>query len=197
VTEQYRVDLTYRLAGLDGASADTHSKTWFFDLAAPGWDELLPRLFYDANAGLSRAEPRDTSWLALDGYEVSPVALETMLAWNGEATAAQAAEHLPWILAASRVTWEYTACYLVDSTGAYDGMTGNDFAELILYRALADGRVSDAQAQEFITKLYPGNATIFANREQRLANLVTVRPVSAFRRTPGTTPYVSGPVTLS
>jgi len=195
VPEQYRVDLTYRLAGPLGRSAGTQSKTWHFDLAVVHWDELLHRVFYDANVGLRRREPRDENWLALDGYQVSPVLVDTMLAWDGEATLDKAAAHLPWILGPGAVTWEYTSCYRVDQAGGYDGMTGYDFSELVLYRALAAGRTTEAQAQDFLNKLYPNNgASVFADRQQRMANLVTVRPAGAFRRTPGSTPFVSGPI---
>jgi hypothetical protein len=67
-------------------------------------------------------------------------------------------------------------------------MRGNDFSELMLYRALEQGRATDAQAREFLTKLYPGNLSVYAERQQRLANLVTVRATTAFRRPPGSTP---------
>lgn len=90
---------------------------------------------------------------------------------------------------------KYTSCYLVDETGAYDGMTGHDFSELVLYRALAAGRVTDAQAREFLAKLYTDNgAAVYADRPQRMANLLAVRPSAAFRRPPGSTPFTSGPV---
>jgi hypothetical protein len=195
VSEQYRVDLAYRLAGPMGRSAGTQSKTWFFDVPAVDWDELLNRLFYDANVGLRRREPRDENWLALDSYRVSPVLVGTMLAWDGAATADNAAAHLPWILASGAVTWEFTSCHLVDQAGAYDGMTGNDFSELILYRAMAAGRVDEARARDFLGKLYPGNGdSVFADRQQRMANLVAVRPAAAFRRPPGARPYASGPI---
>ncbi len=193
--EQYRVDLAYQLAGPNGRTPDTHSKTWYFDLPIPNWDELLHRLFYDANVGLRRSEPRDESWLALDSYRVSPVLIDTMLAWDGEVTADKAVAHLPWILASAAVTWEYTSCYLVDGAGGYDGMTGNDFSELVLYRALATGRITDAQALEFLAKLYPAHgAAVFADRQERMANLAAVRSTTAFRRSPGSTPFASGPV---
>lgn len=193
--EQYRVDLTYRLAGPFGRTPDTHSKTWYFDLPVVDWDELLHRVFYDANVGLRRREPHDENWLALDRYQVSPVLVDTMLAWDGEATADKAAAHLPWILAPGAVTWEYTSCYLVDGTGGYDGMTGYDFSELVLYRALAAGRATEAQARGFLAKLYPDNgASVFADRQERMANLVGLRPTAAFRRAPGSPPFTSGPV---
>jgi hypothetical protein len=195
VPEQYRVDVTYRLAGPFGRTPDTHAKTWYFDLPVVDWDELLPRIFYDANVGLRRREPLDEHWLALDTYQTSPVLVDTMLAWDGEPTADKAAAHLPWILAPATVTWEYTSCYLVDAAGGYDGMTGYDFTELVLYRALAAGRATEAQAQAFLDKLYPDSgASVYADRRQRLANLVAVRPSGAFRRQPGSTPFASGPV---
>ncbi len=195
MSEQYRVDLAYRLAGPVGRSADTHHKTWYFDVSMLDWDELLHRVCYDANVDLRRREPRDESWLALDSYQVSPVLVDTMLAWDGGTTADKAATHLPWILASAAVTWEYTSCYFVDGTGGYDGMSGNDFSELVLYRALAAGRATAGQALEFLAKLYPDNgASVFADRKQRMANLVTVRASAAFRRAPGDTPFASGPV---
>lgn len=196
--DQYRVDLTYRLAGPFGRTPDTHSKTWYFDLPPVDWDELLHRVFYDANVGMRRREPNDDTWLALDAYQVSPIPAGTMLAWDGEATAEKAAAHLPWVLAPGTVTWEYTACYLVDETAGYDGMTGYDFSELVLYRALAEGRVSEAQAREFLDKLYPDKgASVFDERQERMANLIVVRPTASFRRTPGSKPFVSGPVEKS
>jgi hypothetical protein len=71
----------------------------------------------------------------------------------------------------------------------------DDFSELVLYRAMAAGRVTDEQARKFLTKLYPGNGdSVFADRRDRMANLVTVRPATAFRRAPGSRPYASGPV---
>jgi len=152
VPEQHRVDLAYRLVGPMGRSVDTQRKTWYFDLPVVDWDELLHRVFYDANVGLRQREPRDENWLALDTYQVSPVLVDTMLAWDGEATADKAAAHLPWILASAAVSWEYTSCYLVDEAGGYDGMTGYDFSELVLYRALAAGRITDQPAQEFLVK---------------------------------------------
>jgi hypothetical protein len=70
--DQFRVDLTYRLAGPNGRTPDTHRKAWYFDLPTVDWDELLHRVFYDANVGMRRREPRDDSWLALDDYGRPP-----------------------------------------------------------------------------------------------------------------------------
>ncbi|GIF53051.1 hypothetical protein DFJ67_0577 [Asanoa ferruginea] len=193
----------YRLAQpFGGLSAGTQTKTWFFDVPESrdtddGWAELLNRLFYDANALMRSREPGDTSCLAVDTFTTAPVSAATMLAWDGLATQERAAAHLPWILAAGAVSWEYSACYCVDDAGAYDGMTGNGFSELILYRFLDAGGTTPQDAVTFLDRLYPGHGeSIFADRSQRFANLVEIRPSAAFRRPPGSTPWISGPPTL-
>lgn len=194
-----RVDVHYRLAQIYGASADTHSKTWFFEIpqsrdTADGWRELLNRIFYDANSLMRSREPNDTSWLAVDTFTTTPVSTTTMLAWSGVATQEQAATHLPWILAAGAVSWEFSACYFVDDTGAYDGMTGNDFSELLLYRALDAGQTSPEQTKEFLDHLYLGKGErLYDERSQRYANLVDVRVQDLYRRPPGSQPWISGP----
>lgn len=198
-----RVDLTYRLEGQSGRSETTQSKSWFFDLPAardstPYWTELLNRLFYDANVAMRRREPNDANWLQLDGVAVSDVDLVEMLAWNGRTTMESAQRHLPWVLSAQRVVWEYTACHFIDDGGAYDGMAANDFTELMLARALAAGLCDDAGAIAFLERFYPGHgAEVHSERAERLANLTIIRPVPAFRKRPGDQPWVSGPPALA
>lgn len=194
-----RADVRYRLAQNFGASADTHIKSWFFEIPQSrdtndGWTELLNRIFYDANMVMRSREPNDTSWLAVDTFATAPVSIATMLAWSGIATQEQAAAHLPWILAAGAVSWEFSACYFVDDVGAYDGMTGYDFSELILYRALEAGQTSPEQAVAFLDRLYPGTgANVFAEQSARYANLIGVRPSDVYRRPPGSQPWISRP----
>jgi hypothetical protein len=190
----------YRLAQPFGAvSSTTQSKSWFFELPegrddTDGWTELLNRIFYDANVMRSR-EPGDAAWLAVDGFTTTPVSGAAMLAWDGRPSQEQAAAHLPWILAHSARTWEYSACYFVDDAGAYDGMTAYDYSELILYRMLDAGQIPEEGARTFLDRLYPGNGeTVFADRSARFANLLGVRPATGFRRPPGTRPWMSGPV---
>jgi hypothetical protein len=196
----YRADVQYRLAQIYGASAGTRAKTWFFEIpqsrdTLDGWTELLNRIFYDANMLMRSREPNDTSWLAVDTFTTAPVSTATMLAWSGVATPDQAAVHLPWMLSAGAVSWEFSACYFVDDAGAYDGMTGYDFSELILYRALEAAQTSSEQALVFLDHLYPGRgADVFAERSERYANLLGVRPSDAFRRQPASQPWISGPV---
>jgi hypothetical protein len=127
--DRYRVDLSYRLVGPFGRSP---TRTWFFDLPAPPGRTAPPHLLRRQRAHAPTGAPR-RELAALDGR---PVPVDAMPAWDGEATSAKAAAHLPWILASG-------------ATGAYDGMTGNDFSELMLYRALEEGRATDAQAREF------------------------------------------------
>jgi hypothetical protein len=196
-----RADVHYRLAQAFGAlSPGTQTKTWFFELpqgrdTENGWTELLNRVFYDANVLLRSREPNDTTYLAVDTFTTAPVSAETMLAWDGVATQERAAAHLPWILSSGTVSWEFSACYFVDDAGAYDGMTGNDFSELILYRVLDAGQTTPQQALDFLDRLYPGRGeALFAQRSARYANLVGVRPSTAFRRPPDSVPCVSGPV---
>jgi hypothetical protein len=198
---QRRIDLQFRLASSEGQTPTTKERAWFFDVPSQrdnedGWCELLNRIFYDANVALRRREPNDLKWLALDSWSVSPVNVETMLAWDGEATTEKAKVHLPWILSHFGIVWEFSACYFVDDAGAYDGMTGYDFSELVLYRAMAEGLVNEAAARAFFGKLYPkgDSAGYFNDRETRLKNIATVRPPTAFRKPAGEKPWVSGPV---
>lgn len=194
---QKRVDLTY---GLSTRGSEALEKTWFFDLPTQhdhqeAWTELLHRIFYDANLKMTRREPGDQAFLFLRDFRVAPVDAATMLAWDGTTTREATAVHNPWIRSAHQVVWEFTACYFVDETGAYDGMEGEDFAELTLYRALADGRATEVTARAFLDRLYPGHGSaIFADRLARLRNLLGVRATREFRRPPGSRPWRSGPV---
>lgn len=202
-----RVDLEHTLFTPTGRAPDTRPKRWFFDLPAvrdtePQWSELLHRIFYDANVGLRRREPADQGWLGWVSFKVSAVDEAAMLAWDGVATKEAADRYLPWIAAASAVVWEPAAAFYVDDAGRYDGLSGYDYSELLLSRALAGGRVDEAGALAFVRKLFPGGGDdgarqLIAERQQRLVNIEVVRPTAAFRRAPGTEPARSGPVLLS
>jgi hypothetical protein len=197
---QQRVDLRYRVAGADGTvTPATLPRSWYFDLPmrrhrTEAWTELLQRIFYDANVALRRRKPQDGEWYVLDSVDVSPVDGARMLAWDGTRTEESALAHLPWMLAPGGTFWESASRLIVDDAGRYDGMEGEDFSELVLYRALAQGRVDEPAARAFLERLYPGHgADCFGDREQRFANIVEVRPTDEFRRAPGTTPWSSGP----
>jgi hypothetical protein len=198
---QQRIDLHYRLASLGGVTPTTQEKTWFFDLPAQrdtddNWRELLHRIFYDANVGMHLREPGDENWLALDHWIVTPVDVQTMLAWDGQATKENAKIHLPWVLAHFAVVWESSACYFINDAGAYDGMTGYDFSELLLFQALNDGKADEPTGRAFMQHLYPKGDSqgSFNDRAARLKNITCVRPSTTFRKPPGEQPWVSGPV---
>jgi hypothetical protein len=200
---QQRIDLHYRLATPTGASATTQERSWFFDLpqqqnTEEHWRELLHRLFFDANTKLKSREPNDPNWLALDRWTVTPVDASLMLAWDGATTKESAQKYLPWVVAHFGIVWEFSACYFIDDNSAYDGMTGYDFSELVLYRAIERGDASEAQGRTFMSRLYPkGNSgAYFDDRAQRYQNLLGVRPSPEFRKAPQSQPWVSGPVSF-
>lgn len=191
----------YRLASPHSHSTTTQDKRWYFELPAARddtthWTELLHRLFYDANVGLRRREPGDLNWLALDHFELAAIDADLMLDWPGIADLAHAERHMPWQLSAT--IWEFASCLYVDDEGRYDGMTGNDFCELIALRMLDAGRADAARVLAFLSRLYPqAGQRVFDKRATRLANLACVRPPDqfggAFRKAPGEPPLASGP----
>lgn len=199
-TRRCRVSLHYRLVRDGVPTPDTQQKTWFFDLprkwaTAEGFREILNRIFFDTNAMMRAREPGDRAHLALDSFTVAPVDLAETLSWDGTATREAAAKYLPWIIAHQRLVWEPAACLVVDEAGRYDGMTGNDFSELVVFRALEEGAIGEAEALSFIQKLFPGGGPsngqgMFDDRAQRMANLVMVRPQPG-RRTPNQRPCVA------
>jgi hypothetical protein len=197
---QCRIDFDFRLVREDTGPTGTLPKTWYFDLPAErdrpaDWTELLSRLFYDANVRLSHQEPRESGYFEFTSYAVSRVDLGMMLAWAGDRSTSAIAAHMPWLLAAYKVVWEYTACHFVDDFGAYDGMEFEDFTELVLYRAMDTGIIGLAAALAFLDRFYPGRgAQVLAERDRRYANLVGIRPTQGFRRLPGEQPWRCGPL---
>lgn len=199
-TRRCRVSLAYRLVRDGEATPQTQEKTWFFELprawaTAEGFRDLLHRIFFDANAVLRAREPNDHAHLALDTFDFTPIDAAEMLAWDGATTMEAATRHLPWIVAHQRIVWEPAACFIVDENGRYDGMTGNDFSELIAYRALEEAVTTEPAALAFIQKLYPGSGpahgrSYFEDRAARLRNLLVVRATPG-RRTPNQRPCVS------
>jgi hypothetical protein len=197
---QCRVDFDFRLFREDTGPTGTLPKTWYFDLPVErdrpaDWTELLSRLFYDANVRLSRQEPQESGYFEFTRYAVSPVDLGLLLAWDGDRSSAAVAGHMPWLLAAHKVVWEFTACHFVDDFGAYDGMEFEDFTELVLYRAMDSGVIRLDVARAFLDRFYPGRASlVLADRDRRYANLVGIRPAQGFRRRPGEQPWRCGPL---
>jgi hypothetical protein len=195
-----RIDLAYRLISTSGAaSAQTLPKTWFFDVPVERdhrnwWGELLHRIFFDANVKLRERDPDDSSWLAMDSFEILPVSVAELFTWTGARDLDSVAGTVPMLVAAGNVDWEWSGNYFVDDTGMYDGMAGEDFAELVAYRALMDGNATEARVLDFLERLYPGRgAEVFADRDARYANLTLIRPTDHFRKLPGAEPWASGP----
>jgi hypothetical protein len=197
---QCRVDFDLWLVREDTGPTSTTAKFWYFDLPAErdrpaDWTELLSRLLYDANVRLSRQEPHDPGYFEFTRYAVTPVDLPLMLAWNGDRSSEAVAAHLPWLTAAHKVVWEFTACHFIDDLGAYDGMEFEDFTELVLYRAMDTGLLPAAEAAAFLDRFYPGRGRqVLADRDRRYANLVGIRPPRGFRRLPGEQPWRCGPL---
>jgi len=193
------ISLEFRLATPMGQSPNTQEKTWFFEVpekrdTKKAWNELLHRIFYDANVHLRRSAPNDVNWLALDSWKKNPVDWNRMVQWNGDTDSEVTLRHLPWQLMSP--IWEPSVVYYVDDEGHYDGISPYDFSELILYRCLAAGQIDKDQARLFLDRLYVGHGdATFADRSNRLRNIDLVRPPRSgqFRRVPGETPWHSGP----
>jgi hypothetical protein len=196
-----RIDLEYSLCSPWGrVSPNTQSKTWFFELPRArdtddAWGDLLHRLFYDANVRLGRAEPNDQNFLNLETFTRMPVDLDALLAADVSSW-----EQVPWFVAQRNVVWEGAPCYFVDDEGQYDLLGASDFTELILNRLLNAGRIDEAGFVAFFDRLFalagqPSRGQkFFDERATRFLNLVGVRPGGSYKRPPGSTPRISGPV---
>lgn len=197
----FRLDMQYRLCRPGGwKTPTTQSKTWFFEIpearATPeAWTELLHRIIYDANVVMKRREPNDEAWLGFDSFVATPVEPRSILPWDGKS-----ADLFPWMAAEQKRVWEPGACYIVDDVGRYDLLGAHDFTELLMLRLLNSGAVTPQAFVEFFNRYFlkgePGaGKRMYDDREKRFANLTVIREVpGVFRRAPGSTPVVSGPV---
>lgn len=191
------VQLEYSLRRPDGwRSPTTQAKHWFFEIPAArdtddGWNELLHRIFFDANGMMQRREPGDPNWLHFETGRRAPVDDARVLAWDG-----QSIDPFPWIPAARAVVWEPSACWFVDDAGNYDVASPHDFTELILLRLLHAGKVDEAGFVAFFDRYFPktpgAGRGMYAERATRFANLVAVR-MAPGRRPPGSKPWTSRP----
>ena len=198
-----RIKLEHSHFTAAGRAPETRPKDWFFDLPAgrdneAHWTELLHRIFYDANVGLRRREPRDTSWLGMVSFTVEPLDLDLLLTWPGDKAPAVIAKHMPWMRVAP--VWESGVCYVVDAQGRYDTLDKPEYCELALSRALDAGRASVPAVHALLTRIMVGPdvvgavRTMLEERTQRVANLEAIRPTRHFRRAPMTEPSRSGPL---
>jgi hypothetical protein len=178
VTIFREVNLEYRHSTMGGPA---QRKTWFF--AAPesrdsdaDFLELLERIFADANAKLRAAEPDDRSSLVLSSFAMTPLNVRDIAGWTGATDAETTRKYLPWFLSERAVVWEFSACWLVDENGRYDGLDAYAFTELMLYRGVETQQIAEAEAVSFLDKLYSGRGrAIFDDRAARLRNIDVIR----------------------
>lgn len=167
------------------------SKTWFFTMPQgksdkASIDELLHRVFFDANAVLRAREPTDPGYMKLVDYTASKFDEKSMLT-------AKSVADLPWRGAAAKVIWERSCCYAVDAQGNWDTLEWDELTELFAFRLL-DRKGLDEQGFLAFWKRIAENETsgptIFKDKATRQANLVVVRPHPENRK-PGSKPIVS------
>lgn len=195
--QHLRVDFDFTLVRPTGKQEKPLSKTWYLEVprrraGQSAMNELLNRIFYDANVKLRTREPEDKAWLKLVRFKSAPVDTKAMLA-----AADPGPEALPWLAARARVVWEPGACFIVADDGRYDTMEGDDFTELLMNRLYQAHQVDDAQYASFFDRYYhkPGvGQQLLSQRAPRLANIEVIRPTTAFRKQPGARPIASGPV---
>lgn len=186
-----------------GVSPDTTPRCWYFELPSGHdtpeyWKELVPRIMFDINTNLRRREPTDMAWIDMEGFRVAPLQPRQVL--NMHETNQRS---VAWVNFDRARSWEPAVCYYVDDAGRYDVMSAHDFSELLLYRLLGRGEITDEQFRDFLDRYYAesepaAGLRIYANREVRLRNLTTVREdLVAFKKTPNEQPFSCCPDALT
>ena len=192
-----RVDFDFALMRPTGRTPNTMAKTWFFEVPRARSDEksmneLLNRIFFDANVWLRTREPTDTAYLTLVKLTTVQIDKKTLLEWDGKST-----EAFPWHAAQKKIVWEPGACFFVDARGRYDRLDAVDFTELLMDRLVEEKKVDEAKWIAFFDRYFPDKPqgkTLWAERSKRMKNLVTIRDSDRYRKAPGTAPIASGPV---
>ncbi len=197
---QQLIEMTYDAVFPDGTRSAPATKTWFVDVpvslsAMEFWEELVLRILYDANTNRQRADPLERSWFDLDGCNLAVVDPLHTLAWDGAFTEASLTAYLPFLVAQAKVSWEASACFLVDEMGEYSTLRAEQFIELLVYRALDSGRITEDIARTFLERLFPGQAEDLLGRwPTALDELTANRATRQFRKTPAQVPFQAGPV---
>lgn len=184
-----------------GQAPGEKTKTWFFEVptaqqAPPSdayWEELLHRIFFDANTRLRQREPTDLAWLQMLRFSVKAVDPKSILAWDGKG-----AQLFPWVAAQRAVVWEPGAMYFVDDAGQYDVLDYVAYTELMMNRMLDAQQIDEATFRKFMGLFFPGNAATaaeaFTDRMNRMKNITLIRPTpGASRKTPNALPVTSRP----
>lgn len=178
-----------------GISPDTTPRCWYFEIPCAHdtpeyWEELVPRIMFDINTGLRRRQPDDMAWIEVESFGLYPVQPRQVLNMHEDNQ-----RSLPWVNFDRARSWEPAVCYYVDDAGRYDVMSAHDYSELLLYRLLARGEITDDQLRSFLDRYYgEAGQRVYADREARLKNLTTVRESAGVpRKTPYEPPYSSCP----
>ena len=178
-----------------GVSPDTSPRSWYFELprvrdTPAHWQELVARIMFDTNTALRRRQPDDLAWIGVESVKVNPLQPRQVL------TAPETdPRSLPWVNFDKARVWEPAVCFYVDDAGRYDVMSAHDFSELLLYRLLGRGEITPEQFRGFLDRYYAesGDAAglrIYAQRDERLKNLTTIREdAGAPRKTPNKQPF--------
>lgn len=186
-----------------GTSPDTTPRCWYFELprahdTPERWKELVTRIMYDINTALRRREPSDMAWIDVESvrvYPLRPRQILTMHETNQRSVA--------WVNFDRARSWEPAVCYYVDDAGRYDVMSAHDFSELLLYRLLGSGEITPEEFKSFLDRYYAesepsAGARIYADGEERLKNLTTIREnTGAPRKTPNAPPLSCCPDALA
>lgn len=200
-TVPVKVELRYTLANgaamkcigtdcPDTKNPSTMSQTWFFLVPANKADkasmnEVLHRVFFDSNAAMRAAEPRDTGYMKLIDFKHEKFDEKSMLA-------AKSVNDLPWHKAAQSVVWEPSCCYLVDDAGNWDTLKWSELTQLFGFR-LMDRKALDEKgfiAFWHVLSNDDSGVTVVKEKERRQKALTAVRENSS-RRKPGSKPVVS------
>jgi ribosomal protein L7/L12 len=176
-----------------GRSPDTTPRCWFFEIprarhTLDHWKELVPRIMFDINTALRWREPTDLAWIDVERVAAHPFQPREVLSASPSDPRA-----LGWVNIDRARVWEPAVCYYVDDEGRYDVMSAHDFSELLLYRLLGRGEITADEFVRFLDRYFAdaepsAGRRIYANAEERLRNLVTVRPESG-RKTPNVRPF--------
>lgn len=192
------VSVDFTLVRPSGRDPKTMTKRWYVEVPAKRADaksmeELLHRVFFDANVTLRLREPGDAAYLAMVSFKTEKVDERAVAAWRGGDDAA-----FPWVAAQRAVVWEPGACFVVDEQGRYDTVDADDFTELVMNRLLEKKAVDQAGFVAFFDAYFAKapkgtGQKLYEARAERLKNIVAIRE-GPYRKPPGEQPHASGPV---
>jgi ribosomal protein L7/L12 len=149
---------------------------------------------FDINTALRWREPSDAAWIEVESFTVHPLQPRQILAMHETNP-----RSLAWVNFDRARIWEPAVCYFVDDSGQYDVMSAHDFSELLLYRLVGRGEMTDDEFKNFLDRYYAesepsAGQRIYADREERMKNLTTVRESTGVpKKTPNEPPFTCCP----